>query len=337
MKRLHTLVTTAVISSMIFGGSAALGADRIRVMAPLWSGFAPLVVAQDLGYFAEQNLEMDLRWEDDRSNVMAAMMRGDIDVEIRALSEYQGTPRTAAMPGIIIGAIDVSDGGDAVVADGSIQTVADLRGKTVAKLPALPSLLLLEHAMKQAGVDRAEVNFVDSEVADTVAVFGDPNIAAVASAEPFVSQAIRLNPGRSPHILVSSADYPGYVTDVIIARNDDLAASPDKYRRFLSAVHKAVAFFDTDPDRFIEIAAPHFQLDAEGFRESITGSLDYISLEEAIELIGTEEAPGDLYRIFDELMALNLDTDSAIEALVASEKIDPTVLQTVDPADVVVE
>jgi NitT/TauT family transport system substrate-binding protein len=278
-----------------------------------------------------------MRWEDDRSNVMAAMLRGDIDVEIRALSEYQATPRTASTPGIIIGAIDVSDGGDAVVADGSIRSVTDLRGKTVAKLPALPSLLLLEHAMKVAGVPHDEVNFVDSEVADTVAVFGDPSIAAVASSEPFVSQAIKLNPGRNPHILISSADYPGYVTDVIIARNDDLAANPDKYRRFLTAVHKAVAFFDKDPERFIELAAPHFQLDAAGFKESITGSLDYISLDEARALIGTADAPGEIYNIFNVLMALNLDANSAVEELVAKDKIDPGILAQVDASAVSVE
>lgn len=337
MRKLDSLLAAAMFGAALLTGSTAFGADKIRVMAPLWSGFAPLVVGQELGYFAEQDLDMELRWEDDRSNVMAAMMRGDIDIEIRALSEYQGTPRTAATPGIIIGAIDVSDGGDAVVADGSIQTVADLRGKTVAKLPALPSLLLLEHAMEEAGVARDDVNFVDSEVADTVAVFGDSNIAAVASAEPFVSQAIRLNPGRNPHILVSSADYPGYVTDVIIARNDDLAQNPDKYRRFLTAVHKAVAFFDKDPERFVELAAPHFQLDAASFKESITGTLDYTSLEEARALIGSAEAPGELYAIFDVLMNLNLATDSAVEALVAAEKIDPSILATVDPAAVAVE
>ncbi|MEZ5802339.1 MAG: ABC transporter substrate-binding protein [Rhizobiaceae bacterium] len=335
---MYRLLLAAVsMAGLLSGPNTAFAADSLRVMAPLWSGFAPMVVAKDLGYYEEQGLDVDVRWEDDRSNVMAAMMRGDIDVEVRALSEYQGTPRVAATPGIIIGAIDVSTGGDSVVADGSIKTVEDLRGKTVAKLPALPSLLLLELVMKDKGVGRDEVKFVDSEVADTVAVFADPQIAAVASAEPFVSQAIANNPARNAHILVSSADFPGYVTDVFIARNEDFAASPDKYRRFLTAVHKAVAFYDKNPERFIELAAPHFQLDAKSFGESIKGTLDYLSLEEARKLMGTAEQPGELYNIFDVLMDLNLDTNSATEKLVARQKIDPSVLLQVKAEDVVVE
>lgn len=337
MKSFAKLAGSLALISALGLTTSVVAADTIKVMAPLWSGFAPLVVAQDMGYFEEQDLVMDLRWEDDRSNVMAAMLRGDIDIEIRALSEYQAMPRTADLPGIIIGAIDVSLGGDPVIADGSIKTVEDLRGKTVAKLPALPSLLLLEYEMKQAGVDRSAVNFVDSEVADTVAVFGDTNIAAVASAEPFASQAIALNPARQGHILVSSADYPGYVTDVIIAQNGDLAANPDKYRRFLTAVHKAVALFDKDPDLFIETAAKHYQLDAASFRASITGTLDYISLDEARALIGSAEQHGEIYAIFDTLMDLNMDLGTGSEKLVAADKIDPTVLNQVDPAAVVVE
>jgi NitT/TauT family transport system substrate-binding protein len=321
---MYRLLLAAVsMAGLLSGPNTAFAADSLRVMAPLWSGFAPMVVAKDLGYYEEQGLDVDVRWEDDRSNVMAAMMRGDIDVEVRALSEYQGTPRVAATPGIIIGAIDVSTGGDSVVADGSIKTVEDLRGKTVAKLPALPSLLLLELVMKDKGVGRDEVKFVDSEVADTVAVFADPQIAAVASAEPFVSQAIANNPARNAHILVSSADFPGYVTDVFIARNEDFAASPDKYRRFLTAVHKAVAFYDKNP--------------AKRFGESIKGTLDYLSLEEARKLMGTAEQPGELYNIFDVLMDLNLDTNSATEKLVARQKIDPSVLLQVKAEDVVVE
>lgn len=337
MNRFARVAGSLALVSALSLSTAVGAADTVRVMAPLWSGFAPLVVAQDLGYFQEQDVVMDLRWEDDRSNVMAAMLRGDIDIEIRALSEYQATPRTADLPGIIIGAIDVSLGGDPVIADGAIKSVEDLRGKTVAKLPALPSLLLLEYEMKKAGVGRDEVNFVDSEVADTVAVFGDTNVAAVASAEPFASQAISLNPDRQGHILVSSADYPGYVTDVIIAQNSDLAANPDKYRRFLTAVHKAVALFDKNPDLFIETAAKHYQLDAASFRASITGTLDYTSLEEARALLGSVEQLGELYGIFDTLMDINIDMGTGSEKLVANDKIDPSVLNQVDAAAVVVE
>jgi NitT/TauT family transport system substrate-binding protein len=121
-------------------------------MCPVWSGFAPLLVANDLGYYKDEGLDVDVRFEDDRSNVMAAMERGDIDVDLRTIGEYQARPRTPATDGIIVGTIDQSLGGDGVVADGSINTVADLKGKTVAELPTLPALLVLQLDLKNAGL-----------------------------------------------------------------------------------------------------------------------------------------------------------------------------------------
>ena len=67
--------------------------------------------------FKENNLEVDNKFEDDLANVMAAYARGDIEVDMRTVGEHQGRPRDANTPGIIIGTIDESVGGDGVIAD----------------------------------------------------------------------------------------------------------------------------------------------------------------------------------------------------------------------------
>ena len=48
---------------------------------------------------------------------MAAMARGDIEVDMRTVGEHQGRPRDESTPGIIIGTIDQSLGGDGVIVD----------------------------------------------------------------------------------------------------------------------------------------------------------------------------------------------------------------------------
>ena len=116
----------------LLAAGPAQAADTIRVLSPTWPGFAPVLVASDLGYFKEMGLTVDMKFEDDRANVMAAMARGDIEVDMRTVGEHQGRPRDASTPGIIIGTIDKSLGGDGVIADGSITSVADLKGKTIA-------------------------------------------------------------------------------------------------------------------------------------------------------------------------------------------------------------
>src|SRR5262245_14467000 len=106
MRTTSTVLT--VLAALVAGAPAAHAADTIRMLSPTWPGFAPVYVANDLRYFAEEGLEVIAKFEDDRANVMAAMERGDIEVDMRTVGEHQGAPRDPSTPGVIIGTIDVS-------------------------------------------------------------------------------------------------------------------------------------------------------------------------------------------------------------------------------------
>lgn len=150
MKR--STANAAILAFLTVASGPALSAETIHMLAPTWLGFAPVHVANDMGCFKEEGLEVDYKFEDDRSNVMAAYARGDIDVDMRTVGEHQGRPRDESTPGVIIGTIDESVGGDGVITDDAIKSVADLKGKTVAAEPNIPARLLLQMELKKAGL-----------------------------------------------------------------------------------------------------------------------------------------------------------------------------------------
>lgn len=324
MKR-TSLLGGAAFFALGFAGMAS-AQDVIRALAPTWVGFAPALVAQDLGYYAEEGLEVDFRFEDDRTNVMAAMERGDIDVDMRTVGEHQGNPRVDATPGTIIGTIDLSLGGDGVLVDGTIEAVADLAGKVVAIEPNIPARLLLQMQLKEAGLSLDDVELREIATADTIAVFADPSIAAVGTYEPFLSQAASALPDRSPRVLVSSKEAPDLIIDIITARDADLAANPAKYAKFLRGVYRAVDFFKSDPTKFAALAAPHYGLTAAEVTEIIDTSLAYTTYEEAQAYLGTPDSPGTLYPAFEQVMELNLEFGAADARLDPAVEIDPSVL-----------
>jgi NitT/TauT family transport system substrate-binding protein len=323
-----TLRVTALCLGIGLAAGTAGAAEKIRVLCPTWPGFAPVLVANDLGYFKDKGLEVEVRFEDDRSNVMAAMARGDIEVDMRTVGEHQGRPRDASTPGIIIGTIDKSLGGDGVVVDGSIAKVADLKGKTVAAEPNIPARLLLQLELKKAGLTLKDVNLKEIATADTVAVFADPSVAAVASYEPFMSQAVKNLPDRKAKILASSKDSE-IIVDIITARQDDLKANPKKYADFLAGIYKAIDYYKTDPAGFIKLAAPHYNLSEAEVKEILDTSLVYTPLAEAAAFIGKPGAKGTLHPIFDTVMQLNLENGAADQKLDAASQIDQSVMATV--------
>ena len=334
MNRLQRYFGAGLAVGLSLTAVPASAADKIRILFPTWSGYAPVFVADDLGYFKSMGLEIEAKFEDERPNVMAAMARGDIEMDMRTVGEYQGKPRDANTPGVIIGTIDESLGGDGVIGAGDVKSVADLKGKTLAVETNIPARLLIQLELKKSKMSLADLKIKEIATADTVSVFADSSIAAVATYEPFLSQALKNDTARKPHILVSSKDYPGTIVDVIIVRGDDLKANPEKYRKFMIGVFKAIEYFKAKPDDFIKLAAPHFKLSPADFKASIDGSLVYTDYKQTAEFFGKPGAPGSLYKIFDTVMELNLENGAADHKLVATSSMTSSVMSTISAGDI---
>jgi NitT/TauT family transport system substrate-binding protein len=325
----HLLAGAATFALMMAASGAAYSEDTIHMLAPTWLGFAPVHVANDLGCFKDEGLAVDYKFEDDRSNVMAAYARGDIDVDMRTVGEHQGRPRDASTPGVIIGTIDESVGGDGVITDETIKSVADLRGKTVAAEPNIPARLLMQMELKKAGMTLADVKIKDIATADTAAIFADNSISAIATYEPFMSQAVKASGRPGARVFFSSKDYRGIIIDVITARQEDLAANPKKYASFLKCVYKAVDYSKTEPAKYAELAAAHYGLTAAEVTDILTTSLAYTTLDEAKAYLGKPGGKGTLHEIFDTVMQLNLENGAADNKLDASQQIDNAVINTI--------
>lgn len=306
---------------------SAFADDTIRILCPTWPGFAPVHAARDLGYFKEEGLEVDIKFEDDRANVMAAMARGDIEADMRTVGEHQGRPRDENTPGVIIGTIDQSLGGDGIVADASINSAADLKGKVIAAELNIPARLILQLKLKDAGLTLADLQIKDIATADTVAVFADPSITAVATYEPYMSQAVKVSGRENAKILYSSKDTPGIITDIISVRRDDLAANPEKYRKFLRGIYRAIDYANKEPKKFAELVAPNFNLTGPEVEDILAGGVHYTPYEEAVEYLGPAGGTGKLHGIFDTIMQLNLENGAADNKLVATQQIDNSAIQ----------
>jgi len=310
---------------------AAVGEkDKVTCMYPVWVGFGPVNLANELGYFEEEGITVEEVLDDDMPNGVAAMERGDIDCYLRTIGEYQGLGRTKETQGTIIGTIDISTGGDGWAADASIKSVCDLEGKTIAVEPNLPARLIIQNALKsECGLSIKDTNLSDAAAADAIGIFADPNVAAVGTYEPVLSQVVSTHQDRGAHIVASSRDYDDLIMDVIFVHTDELKANPDKYVKFLRAVYRAVDYFNKNQEQAIPIIAEHFSITPEDFKATLP-NFRYTPFEEALQLIGTEDQEGRAYEVFRETMDLNLEFGSSETKLNPEDHIDRSIINKVE-------
>ena len=302
------LAPIAVAASAAFSPGAASADDTIRCIFPFWFGFAPVFVAQEEGYFESEGLEVTTAFDNDRANVLPAMANGSTDCTMRTIGESMSRPRQPDTTGTIIGTIDISIGADGVVAGGEIQSVADLIGKTMAGEINHPGTTLVQHALSQQGLSIKDVNLRLIATDDSAAVFEDESIAAVATWEPMMGTIIRTTSREGAHLLLTSADYEGLITDVIIVRTDDYQENPGKYAKFLRGIYRAVDLYVADPDRFIAISAPFYDTPDAEMKEALEG-VKYTTYEESVEYLPSASGDGKLKDVFDAFNDINIALD----------------------------
>ena len=85
--RKANLAGVAAMGSLLIMSAPAGAADLIRCVYPFWFGFAPVPVAIEMGYFAEEDLEVTTVFDNDRANVLPAFESGDLDCTMRTIGE----------------------------------------------------------------------------------------------------------------------------------------------------------------------------------------------------------------------------------------------------------
>ncbi len=324
-RRLGRWKMLGVAAALCLLGGQVQADDVVRCAYPYWFGFAPAPVANEMGYFKEEGIEFEAVFDNDRANVYPALETGDVNCTMRTIGEHMSRPLTADSNLVVIGVVDVSVGADGVVAAPEINSVVDLVGKTFAGEINHPGTVMTAHALKQAGHSLDEVNLRLIATDDGQAVFEDPEVAAVASWEPMLSEIAANSSRKGSKILLSSKDFNGLITDVVIVNKADYEANREKYAAFMRGIYRAVDLYKTDPDKFLEVAAPGYNVTPAEMKADL-GGVYYTTYEDAQEFFGIGQDPK-LKQVIDDLNAINVDLDLMDAPISYEAMVDPTLTE----------
>ena len=326
----RTTIPSAVLGAflLILGSSTASAIETTKLTCAFtfWPGQGVYFLAEELGYFKDEGIEVELIHEDDIQVQTAAMEAGHLNCNSRTIGEYQSRPRTKETKGVVIAAMDISLGGDGVIVSGDIKDVCDLKGKTFAMEPTLPANLLLQIELKEkCGLTLADLDILHIATADGLAVFEDTKVAAVESYEPLLSQILASTSRSGAYKLVDSSDHPTLIVDVWFLHQELFEKNPELVRSMLRANYRAVDYYFANPGKAHEIMAPHYNLTTEEMAEAFEG-LRFTTYEESLEMFGTPTSPGWFKETFDTVMQLNVEQGVADGLLDYDDQVDASLL-----------
>jgi putative hydroxymethylpyrimidine transport system substrate-binding protein len=244
----RSLLGAAAAAFLLSFAPAAHGAERLTVLLDWFINpdHAPLVVAQQRGYFADAGLEVALIEPADPNDPPKLLAAGQADIAV----SYQPQLHLQVAEGLPLARIGtlIATPLNCVVAlaDGPVKTLADLRGRKVGFSVGGFEDAVLARMLKEAGLSLRDVELVNVNFSLSPALLSGQVDAVIGAFRNFeLNQlAIAGKPGRA--FYPEEHGVPAYDELIYLAHRDRLADA--RLPRFLGAVERATLFMLNHPD-----------------------------------------------------------------------------------------
>lgn len=229
------------------------GPDKVKVAYVAIMNFAPLYVAVENGYMAEQNIEVEMQKVASGSEAMAFLAQGTLDAggvgiqaatfnafnkgfDLRIVGSAALQPLENG-PTIIIVRKDLQD-------SGKVKSMADLKGMKVAMAggPGTTGAYFVAKALKEAGLTVKDIEVVNIANPDMPLAIENGSIDAALVGPPYSNQILEGGKG----VLLAKDMAPGAMTTVYMYSGKFINERPDVARRFMLALVKGARAMQGD-------------------------------------------------------------------------------------------
>ena len=239
--------TSAVTIAAAIGANPAHGAERLTVLLDWFVNpdHAPLVIAQQRGMFAAAGLDVELIPPADPSAPPKLVAAGQADIAV----SYQPQLHVHAaegLPLVRVGTLVATPLNALVMLqDSGIETIADLRGKTIGYSVGGFEDVLLATMLAQARLTLADVRLVNINFALSQSLIAGKVDAVIGAFRNFELNQLDIHgvPGRA--FYVEEHGVPLYDELILVAHRDTIDRAA--YRTFLQVVEAATAYIINHP------------------------------------------------------------------------------------------
>ena len=287
-------------TSALTGTAIALASSPLAVLAQsrainyggsAWLGHYPAYLAIENGQFAEADLKVGWEFFGTSSGRMSALMSGDIDVAGTGVVSAIALMAQGVERFYVIGVPDNFGRVEGLFALEGIESINDLKGKTIGTTFASSAHTLVLDLMAQNGLTERDINVINIPAPEIPAAIKAKQIDACATWTPYFNNVASL-PGVK--LIADDTDFslfkdygvtPG--PDVLVVSKRFADRNPDIVKDFAKVYFAAAESLGKDPEAAVEVLTKLTQMSAEEQLQTIKDA-DWYNFEQQQAMIGAD-------------------------------------------------
>ncbi len=274
--RLLTIITMLCALAMLASFAAPAAAApveandpvKVRIGTQPWIGYGPWWIAKENGLFEKYGIEAELIDFIEDKEVNAAFASGNME----AANLATHTAIKLFSVGVDLKLVlleDISTSADAILVNGEITSIADLKGKQIAYEEGTTSDLLLNYALLQNKMTLDDIDAVPMPASDAGAALMTGKVPAAVTYEPYISEALKEN--KDLKVLYKAEERPGLISDVLVISGKFAEENPEAAKALLKVWGEALDFYNEDNTAGQAIIAEAVGSSAEDLKTAFEG------------------------------------------------------------------
>jgi NitT/TauT family transport system substrate-binding protein len=264
MMMTKTWMAALALGGLVMAGPAAAQGTVVNIGISGWTGFAPLTLAKEAGIFKKNGLDVSLKKIPQASRHLA-IQSGDIQCAATTVETWIAWNANGVATKQIF-QLDKSYGADGMAVRGSIASIKDLKGKSVAaSAPGTAPFFTLAWFLRENGMSIKDVTVVNMEPGPAAQAFVAGQNDAAMTYEPFLS-TVRSNP-QAGKIIATTLDYP-MVMDTFGCTPAFISANEKAVKALADSYFEALEMIAKEPAKAFEIMGADVKQTGEQFAAS---------------------------------------------------------------------
>ena len=256
----------------------------LRVSLNAWPGYEDIYLAEQLGYFKDEGIEVKIIQFEALAEGRRAFESDQVDILPATTVDLLQVNSAGRIKGKVIAVVDYSNGGDVILASETLKGVKDLKGKVVGLEIGSINLLVLARALAKVGLTVKDIEIRNVPQNELAAHLKNGNIDAVVTYPPFMvdmlnDKKLALKP------IFTTKEIPGDAVDVFIVKETALAKYRNEFSKFMKAFWRARAYHFANREKASEIMAKRERISPKEFIDTTTNDIKLLTEQESIKIL----------------------------------------------------
>lgn len=256
MKRLTILLLCLTLST------TASARDSFKVCWSIYVGWMPWAYGVEQGivkkWADKYDIDIEVVQINDYIESINQYSAGEFDACTMTNMDALTTPAAGGIDSTALIVGDFSNGNDGIVLKGK-NSLAEIKGQRVNLVELSVSHYLLARGLESVGLSERDIQVINTSDADMVAVYGTPDVTAVATWNPLLGEIMSM---PDSHKVFDSSRIPGEIIDLLVVNTNTLEKNPALGKALTGAWYEIMATMSGDDE--VATAAKTYMAQASG-------------------------------------------------------------------------